>query len=70
MTRKSERELERAVDELGGDDPDGGPMTVRIRHTRVDERGEPVETIAEEVVDLDRDGPGEADVSMNGESGP
>jgi len=53
MTRKSRREIERAVDDLGGADAgDDETIEVVIRRTRVDENGDPVETVKEQVVEV------------------
>ena len=57
MTRKSKRELERALEDLDDGDADDGPMTVRITEHRVDEHGDVVETGEERVIEYDCRGP-------------
>lgn len=53
--RKSRREIERALDDLG-DSPDDGVGTVTIRKWRADETGEPVECVETTEYSTDADG--------------
>lgn len=57
MTRKSRRELERALEDLDGGDAGDGPMTVRFTERRVDQNGDVVETTDETVIECDHHGP-------------
>lgn len=57
MTRKSRRELERALEDLDGDDEHDGPMTVRIRRYIVDQEGNETGPVQEKVLEYDQHGP-------------
>lgn len=57
MTRKSERELERTVEDLDRGGRVETPMTIRIRCTRVDETGTVVEQLPERVIEHEHCGP-------------
>ena len=56
MTRKSERELERAVDDLARGDGSSSPMEIRVIERRVDQDGDVVDE-SEQVVEYDHCGP-------------
>jgi hypothetical protein len=55
--RKSKRELERAIDDLGGGDEDDGPMSIRIRRYIVDQEGNETGPVHEKVIEYDHSGP-------------
>ncbi|MBV0900163.1 hypothetical protein [Haloarcula salina] len=52
MTRKSKREIERALEDLN-DSPDTGVATVTFREWRGDEDGDPVECVHETEHDIE-----------------
>ncbi|MDS0220889.1 hypothetical protein NDI54_05910 [Haloarcula sp. S1AR25-5A] len=62
MTRRSKRELERAVDDLD-DSPKGGVSSVTFREWRADETGDPVECV--NVTECDIDGSGGRELVWN-----
>lgn len=56
MTRKSRREIERALDELDDSPDDGGISTVTFREWRADDTGERVECVNVRKCDIDGSG--------------